>query len=162
MIRFQISGVKQGSVVAVLGSGSKLSQLWFFLTEKSSSETDGFIEGRWLYDKESEDDARLFDHRVEDDVIKLAKTTVMDSDVPYICIDRGVYAISHETIRDLEVVVEYENDNVVDGQNYFVSENADVSDMCSVDHDVAIEAMQKASSWKSKVSLTLFFVDQSM
>ena len=65
--------------------------------------------------------------------------------------DDGLYVISHAIIQDLQVVVDYENDVVVDGQNYFVSENAELTYASSVTHDVPVEAMQKASSWKSKV-----------
>lgn len=151
MHRLQISGVERGSVVAVLGSESHHTKLWFFVADKSSSETDGFIEGRWLYDKRSEEDGRLFELRMGDDVVKLAKTTVIDSHVLNIRQDDGLYVISHAILQDLQVVVDYENDVVVDGQNYFVSENAELTYASSVSHDVAVEAMQKASSWKSKV-----------
>lgn len=98
-----------------------------------------------------EEDATVFELRVEDDVVQIAKTTVIDSDVHNVRRPRGLYVISNATIQDLQVVVEYENDVVVDGQNSFVSKNAETTHVTVCHEDLVVEAISKASPWKLKV-----------
>ncbi len=86
-----------------------------------------------------------------DDVVKLAKTTVIESDVHHIRQASGLYSISNETFHDLQVVIEYESDIVIDDRNNFIAEVPETTDRPDSDTEAAMEALAKAESWKSKV-----------
>lgn len=155
----QIPGVKRGVVVGILGQGNRStspSELWFFKVFKKSPECDPFIEGRWLYDVASDDENKIFKVRIQDDISRLPKACVIDSDVVHFIDSNDHYCIPKTTIRDLETIVDFENDIVVDKANLPIMP-PDIGDFDKIrDSTLMMTAVNGATVWKQKVSIMCF------
>lgn len=160
MSLLQISSVKRNSVVAVIGEtsvkGKTQCELWFFVAQKKSNISDAFIEGRYLYEAES--DAHSGSHQVfhihsDDDMVQLAKASVIDI-VKEFHVEDGVYSISQSTIRDLKIIVSFEDGSEGRGNNERIIRDTACSEYMHIpDQHSVLAALANASGWKTKVNL---------
>ncbi len=162
MFILQISLVREHTIVAVLGQRGKKAktsgELWFSCVVKDSHESDGFIEGRWLYEVENKGKSpnKQFELRMSDVPDKIPKASILE-DVVDVIVGDGIYTILMSTLERLEALVSFENDTFVDsGMNRPILDGFDNSKGPMYDASQVTlmqKALLRAGEWRKKVCI---------